>query len=129
MSVSLTEEYSLQIFHMLDFSFVASLDFVGGQSVNQGAFIACSNSQICVRPSFLVDIKFSHRPCHGCEERFLPLVPSSTLFYRRLVPVDEMSLVLFGSCPHPFGSPSSRCLSQRLFLTSSGWDLFRVGIC
>ena len=30
----------LQIFHMLDFSFISSLDSVGGQSVDQGAFIA-----------------------------------------------------------------------------------------
>ena len=38
----------------------------------------------------------------------MPLVPSSTRFHRRLVPVDEMSLVLFGSYPHPSGTPSSR---------------------
>ena len=52
-----------------------------------------------------------------------PLVPSSARFHRPLVPVDEMSLVLFASYLHLFGSPSSLCLSQRLF-----WPL-RVGIC
>ena len=45
----------LQIFHLLDFSFISSLDFVGGQSIDQGAFTACSNNQVCVRPSFLFD--------------------------------------------------------------------------
>ena len=33
-----------------------------------------------------------------------------------------MSLVLFGSYPHPSGLPGSRCLSQRLFLSSSARD-------
>ena len=93
----------LQIFQLLDFSFIASLDFVGSQSVDQGAFIACSNGQVC-------------------EEHFLPLAPSSTRFHRTMVPVDEMWLVLFESYPHPSHPPGSRYLSQRLFLTSSGWD-------
>ena len=48
----------LQIFHLLDFSFISGLDFVSGQSIHQGAFIYFSNNQVCVRPSFLVDIKF-----------------------------------------------------------------------
>ena len=90
----------LQIFHLPDFSFISRLDFVGGQSVDRRL----------------------HRSLEK-PGRFSPLVPSLTHFHRSLVPVDEMSLVLFGSYPHPFGSPSSRCLSQRLFLTSLGWDV------
>ena len=39
-------------------SVFSGLDFVGGQSIDQGAFICCSNRQVCVRPSFLDDIKF-----------------------------------------------------------------------
>ena len=70
--------------------------------------------------STIASLDFVH---HECEERFSPLVPSSTRFHHPRVPVDEMSLVLFGSYPHPSGSSSSHCLSQRLFWTSSGWDL------
>ena len=91
----------LQIFHLLDFSFISGLDFVGGQSIDQGTFIYCSNRQVCVRPSFLVDIKFQ-TILHELKKRFLPLVPSSARFHHRLVPVDEMSLVLFESYLHPF---------------------------
>ena len=36
----------LQIFHLLDFSFIASLDFVGGQSVDQGTLVCLSESPV-----------------------------------------------------------------------------------
>ena len=109
-------------FHLLDFSLISGLDFVGGQSIDPSACICCSNRQVCVRPSFLVDIKFLHRSLHELKKRFLPPVPSSARFHHRLVPVDEMSLVLCESYLHPLGSPSCRCLSQtvELELGSSG---------
>ena len=105
----------LQIFHLLDFPFISSLDFVGGQSVDQGSFVGRSICQVFVRPSFRGNIKF-HTILITDVKNNSPLVPSSTCFHR--------PLVLFESCPHPFGSPGSHCLSQRLFF----WPL-RVGTC
>ena len=54
----LDQRVQLQIFHLLDLSFIAGLDLVGGQPVDQRAFVASVNREVCVRPSFLVDIEF-----------------------------------------------------------------------
>ena len=123
MSVSLTQEYSCRSFICwISRSSPALTLSASSPSIKAPSLVAriarCAFGQASSLTS-----KFHTVLPTKCEKSFLLLVPSSTRFHRRLVPVDEMSLVLFGSYPHPFGSPSSRCLSHRLFLISSGWDL------
>ena len=80
MSVSLTQGYSCR--SLLNFSIIASLDFVGGKSFDQGTLVACSNNQVCVRPSFLVDIELhivlttdvKNVSCHSCLLRHVSIV-------------------------------------------------------
>ena len=74
MSVSLTQEYNCRCFICWISRSSPALTLSGGQSVDQGASIACSNNQVCVRPSFLVDIEFhtvlatdvKNVSCHSC---------------------------------------------------------------
>ena len=72
----------VQVFHLLDFSFIASLDFIGRQSVDHGTLVACVNRQFSVRSSFLVDIEFhivlttdvKNVSCHSCLLRHIFIV-------------------------------------------------------
>ena len=64
----------LQIFHLLDFSFIASLDFVGGKSVDQGTPRSlCGSSDQRSASSLTSNFTLSSP---GYEECFLPHVPS-----------------------------------------------------
>ena len=119
---------------------VSKIDLSGGISVSLIQEYSC-RSFICLisrsSPALILSAgtasikvpQISHCPHHGCEEPFLPLVPCSTRLHRPLVPVDEMSLVLFRNCPRPSGQAGSRCLSQRSFLSSSAREpsSFRSG--
>ena len=125
MSVSLTQECSCRSFICwISRSSPASTLSAGSPSIKAPSHIVRIARSVFGQASSLT----SNFTLHELKKSFLPLVPSSARFHHRLVPVDEMSLVLSGKL-HPFGSPSYRCLSQRLFLISLGWDLLtRTGI-
>ena len=98
----------LQIFHLLYFSFIGSLHFVGGRSVDQGAFTACSNNHVSVWPSFLVDIEFQFALATdvenvSCHSRFLRQVLVTCRFQRT-----RCCRCPFGHCPRPSGPACSR---------------------
>ena len=109
----------LQIFHLPDFTFIASLDFVSGWPVDQCILTASADRQVCVRPSFLVGIKFQFALTTQYEVRFLQHSLSSTRSHHRQIPADVQLQVSFESFPRPFDLARSRRLHQCPFPFSS----------
>ena len=107
MSVSLTQEYSCRSFSCwISRSSPALTLSAGSPSINAPSYVAQITRSAVGQASSLTSNLTPFSPRIE-KKRFLPLVPSSARFHHRLVPVDEMSLVLFGSYPHPSGLPLS----------------------